>query len=98
MAKIDIERDIVCIDKPVGWTSFDVVAKLRGQLSRQYKERTGEKRRIKVGHTGTLDPFATGLLVLAVGKATKTIQELTKLDKVYEVEAVLGTSSTTGDP
>lgn len=95
---ISIERDVVFVDKPANWTSFDVVAKLRGTLSRLHKEKTGEKRKVKVGHTGTLDPFATGLLVLAVGKATKEIEGMMKLDKVYEVEAVLGATSTTGDP
>lgn len=82
---------LLLIDKPKGWTSFDVVAKVRGTI----KHATGEK--IKVGHTGTLDPHATGLLVLAVGKATKTIESLTKLDKTYEVTMQLGKTSTTDD-
>lgn len=82
---------ILLIDKPNGWTSFDVVAKVRGII----KHETGEK--VKVGHTGTLDPLATGLLVLAVGKATKTIPGLTKLDKTYEVTMQLGKTSTTDD-
>lgn len=88
---------IMLIDKPAGWTSFDVVAKVRGLIERHARQGGGERRRIKVGHTGTLDPSATGLLVLAVGAATKQIQTLTKLDKVYEVEACLGATSTTGD-
>ncbi|HIA92300.1 TPA: tRNA pseudouridine(55) synthase TruB [Candidatus Saccharibacteria bacterium] len=83
---------ILLIDKPAGWTSFDVVAKVRGVLKKQ----TGQK--VKVGHSGTLDPFATGLLVLGVGSYTKKLTELTGLDKTYEAAAILGKTSTTGDP
>ena len=82
---------LLLIDKPKTWTSFDVVAKVRGTIKRE----TGEK--IKVGHTGTLDPNATGLLVLAVGKATKQIDGLMKQEKIYEAEIVLGKSSSTDD-
>lgn len=88
---------ILLIDKPKQWTSFDVVAKVRGAYSRKYKELTGEKRRVKVGHTGTLDPLATGLLIIAAGKATKTVPELIKVNKTYNVELTLGITSTTGD-
>ncbi|HFE52913.1 MAG TPA: tRNA pseudouridine(55) synthase, partial [Bacteroidetes bacterium] len=62
------EGVVLCIDKPAGWTSFDVVAKVRAV--------TGIK---KVGHAGTLDPFATGLLLVATGRATKKIASLTGL-------------------
>lgn len=82
---------ILLVDKPKGWTSFDVVAKVRGIL----KNQTGQK--IKVGHTGTLDPLATGLLVLLIGNYTKQATELTKLDKTYEVVMKLGQTSTSGD-
>jgi tRNA pseudouridine55 synthase len=70
---------IVLIDKPVDWTSFDVVAKIRGIVS------SGQKQRIKVGHSGTLDPFASGLLIILLGSYTKRAQEFTKLDKTYDV-------------
>ena len=83
---------ILLVDKPSGWTSFDVVAKVRGIVRRQ----TGLKKP-KLGHTGTLDPLATGLLVLVVGSYTKRVPELTKLDKTYEVSMTLGQVSTTGD-
>ncbi len=83
---------IVLIDKPNGWTSFDVVAKLRGIL----KNQTGLKK-VKVGHTGTLDPLATGLMILVVGSYCKRAQEFSKLDKTYEVEMKLGVNSSTGD-
>lgn len=83
---------ILLIDKPKGWTSFDVVAKVRGIIRRE----TGLKKP-KVGHTGTLDPLATGLLVLVVGKYTKRVPELSKADKTYEVTMKLGEVSSTGD-
>ncbi len=80
------------IDKPKNWTSFDVVAKIRGIA----KAETGIKR-FKVGHAGTLDPLATGLLIILLGKYTKRAAEFSKLDKTYEVTACLGKTSTTGD-
>ncbi|HUP26506.1 MAG TPA: tRNA pseudouridine(55) synthase TruB [Candidatus Limnocylindrales bacterium] len=83
---------ILLIDKPTGWTSFDVVAKVRGIIKRE----TGLKKP-KVGHTGTLDPLATGLLVLVLGDYCKRAEEFSKADKVYEVTMRLGQTSTTGD-
>ena len=83
---------ILLIDKPTGWTSHDVVAKVRGIL----KKETGQKKP-KVGHAGTLDPLATGLLIVLVGNYCKRAQEFAKLDKVYEVEIKLGQTSTTDD-
>lgn len=82
---------ILLIDKPAGWTSHDVVAKVRIAL----KQETGQK--IKVGHTGTLDPLATGLLILVIGSYTKRASEFSKLDKAYEARLTLGKISTTGD-
>lgn len=82
---------ILLVDKPAGWTSHDVVAKVRSIL----KQETGQK--VKVGHTGTLDPAATGLLVLVLGSYTKRAGEFSQLDKVYEAEITLGATSTTGD-
>lgn len=83
---------ILLIDKPKGWSSFDVVAKVRGQIKRETS-----LKKPKVGHTGTLDPMATGLLILVMGSYTKRAQEFSKLDKVYETELILGQTSTTGD-
>jgi len=83
---------LVLIDKPAGISSFGVVAKVRWQLSKQ----AGKK--VKVGHTGTLDPFATGLLILVVGDYCKRASEFSKLDKTYEATMYLGKTSTTGDP
>ncbi len=85
-------EEMIFVDKPSGMTSFGAVARVRRILS----EREGHK--VKVGHTGTLDPFATGLLIMLAGKATKKAPELTKLDKVYEATIRLGETSTTGDP
>ena len=77
---------ILLIDKPAGWTSSDVVAKLRGVLH--------EKR---VGHSGTLDPMATGLLVLFVGRATRAVSFAEAQDKVYRAALRLGLSTDTQD-
>ncbi len=83
----DLPKGFLIIDKPKGWTSHDVVAKLRGLLHEK-----------KIGHLGTLDPLATGVLVVAVGReATKQIQYHMKLDKEYEVEMELGKISDTYD-
>ncbi len=82
---------ILLVDKPSDWTSHDVVAKIRRELSKT----AGHK--IKVGHTGTLDPMATGLLILVIGSYTKCAQEFSKLDKTYDTELTLGHTSTTGD-
>lgn len=82
---------VLLIDKPKGWTSFDVVGKTRSRL----RQETGQK--VKVGHAGTLDPLATGLLIVLVGKATKRQDSFMKQDKVYEVVMKLGQTSTTAD-
>ncbi|MBP9869126.1 tRNA pseudouridine(55) synthase TruB [Patescibacteria group bacterium] len=78
---------LLLIDKPVGWTSHDVVAKLRGILKMK-----------RIGHAGTLDPFATGLLVIGVGPGTKDLTALVGVDKTYIATARLGATSTTEDP
>ncbi len=83
---------ILLVDKPADMTSFGVVARVRRVLS----EQAGKK--VKVGHTGTLDPFATGLMILVIGKECKNAGHYTKLDKVYEATITLGKISTTGDP
>lgn len=88
----DAENQIILIDKPAGISSFGVVAKVRRELTQKFGHKT------KVGHTGTLDPFATGLLILLTGKMTKKSHEFLKLDKVYEATLKLGFVSSTGDP
>ncbi len=77
---------VLLCDKPAGITSHDMVARVR------------RERRCKVGHAGTLDPFATGLLLLLLGRATKLQRHLTGLPKTYLATARLGWRSSTGDP
>lgn len=89
-------RGFILIDKPKGWTSFDAVNKVRRMIEGAGLNHTNRKR-FPVGHTGTLDPMATGLLVLLLGEDTRRAQELTKLDKTYDVTMRLGQTSTTGD-
>lgn len=84
--------EVLLIDKPAGMTSFGVVARLRRVLG----QAAGKK--VKVGHTGTLDPFATGLMIIVTGKKCREADTFTKLDKWYEAEIMLGEISTTGDP
>ncbi len=83
---------IVLFDKPIDWTSFDLVKKTRNLL-RHY---LGFKK-IKVGHTGTLDPLATGLMILCIGKATKSILNYQNLDKEYLTTICLGKSTPSFD-
>jgi tRNA pseudouridine55 synthase len=85
------DGEILLIDKPAGMSSFGVVARVRRVLS------AAAGHKVKVGHTGTLDPFATGLLILLVGKGTKRSNEFLKLDKWYEATVRLGATSSTGD-
>lgn len=77
---------LLVVDKDAGWTSHDVVAKLRGIL-----------RTKKVGHSGTLDPDATGVLLVGVGKVTRLLRFLTALPKTYTGEVVFGTTTSTLD-
>ena len=98
---MDLTKDgTLLIDKPAGWTSFDVVAKIRGLRRAAFKAQgiTPTKRQLRVGHAGTLDPFATGLLIILLGDATKRSDEFLKQDKTYEATIVLGATSNTGDP
>jgi tRNA pseudouridine55 synthase len=83
---------IILIDKPDHMTSFGVVARVRRQLT------VAAGHKVKVGHTGTLDPFATGLMILVVGKECKNAGNYSKLDKIYEATIRLGQTSSTGDP
>src|ERR1700736_594123 len=83
---MQIVDGLLIIDKPAGLTSHDVVARVRRIL--------GEKR---IGHTGTLDPFATGVLVVLVGRATRLAQFLSGAEKEYEAVIRLGYATDTGD-
>ena len=87
-----MQDGILLIDKPANMTSFGVVARVRRVLSQQ------QGKKVKVGHTGTLDPFATGLMILVIGQECKNAGSYSKLDKIYEATIHLGQASTTGDP
>jgi tRNA pseudouridine55 synthase len=89
------ENGIILVDKPPHMTSFGVVARIRRILS---NPPYGEGKKAKVGHTGTLDPFATGLMIIVTGKECRNAGNFSKLDKVYEATIRLGQTSTTGDP
>ena len=77
---------IIIIDKPEGWTSMDVCAKLRGIL-----------RTKKIGHAGTLDPLATGILIICIGKATKMVEQLQAEEKEYTADLCLGATTPSFD-
>ena len=87
-----LEGEILLFDKPAGWTSFDLVKKVRGLIKRYL----GIKK-IKVGHAGTLDPLATGLMILCTGKATKQISRFQNLDKVYLADMEFGKTTPSFD-
>ncbi len=87
-----IEGEILCFDKPLRWTSFNLVAKIRSQLC----HRLGVKK-LKVGHAGTLDPLATGVMVVCTGKATKRIDELQAHVKEYVATLQLGATTPSFD-
>jgi len=80
--------EIILVNKPLRWTSFDVVKKVRGSLRRASAETEGGK--VKVGHAGTLDPLATGLLILCTGAMTKKIAEIQSSEKEYTGIIVFG--------
>lgn len=86
------EGQVLLIDKPLEWTSFDVVNKVRHLI-----RRGGGFKKIKVGHAGTLDPLATGVLVVCTGRMTKRINELTAEDKRYEGHMTFGATTDSHD-
>ena len=87
-----VSGEIIGIDKPLGWTSFDVVKRLRGAIQR----RLGVKK-FKVGHAGTLDPLATGVLIVCTGKATRLIDSLQQGRKEYIATMRLGATTPSFD-
>lgn len=88
------EASIILLDKPMNWTSFDAVKKLKYAISKQIGVRA---RKFKIGHAGTLDPLATGLLILCTGKATKLIQGIQDAPKAYEGTFQLGATTPSYD-
>ena len=87
-----IEGQVVLIDKPLWWTSFDVVRKCRNLITNRLKI-----KKLKVGHAGTLDPLATGLMIVCTGKATKRINEWRDADKEYVAVIELGRTTPSFD-
>ena len=91
--KFDFQNgELILIDKELNWTSFDVVSKLRNSIKKKL-----DLKKIKVGHAGTLDPLATGLLIICTGKMTKRIDEFTSLDKTYTGKITIGSSTPSYD-
>jgi tRNA pseudouridine55 synthase len=86
MKDSEVVADILLVDKPKGISSFDVIRMLRRQLGLR-----------KMGHSGTLDPLASGLMIIGFDSGTKKLHELTGLDKTYCVQILLGIKTTTGD-
>jgi len=87
-----LDGAVLYIDKPLTWTSFDVVNKIRKSLRQQL----GIKK-IKVGHAGTLDPLATGLVIICTGKATRQIMQFQDMDKAYTAQVRLGATTPSFD-
>lgn len=91
MSSSDFSKDyflkgaVLCFDKPLNWTSFQLVNKVRWLIKQTYNF-----NKIKVGHAGTLDPLAKGLVIICTGKATKTISDLMGQEKIYTGEITLG--------
>ena len=91
--KFDFQNgELILIDKELNLTSFDVVSKLRNSIKKKL-----DLKKIKVGHAGTLDPLATGLLIICTGKMTKRIDEFTSLDKTYTGKITIGSSTPSYD-
>ena len=86
------EGEILYFNKPLGWTSFNLVARVRYQLCRKLKV-----KKIKVGHAGTLDPLATGVMIICTGKATKRIEEFQHQSKEYVATIQLGATTPSFD-
>lgn len=87
-----LSGEILFLDKPLGWTSFDVVKRVRGTLLRRLK-----MKKLKVGHAGTLDPLATGVMIVTTGRATKRIEELQAGVKEYVATMALGATTPSFD-
>ena len=93
LSKEDLESGIVLlINKEINWTSFDVVKKIKNLLKEKFR-----LKKIKVGHAGTLDPLATGLLVICTGKSTKMISEIQNQKKEYTGELTMGATTPSYD-
>lgn len=86
------EGQLILIDKEPNWTSFDVVNKIRSSIKKKLNI-----KKIKVGHAGTLDPLATGLLIICCGKMTKSIDEFSLMNKTYTGKFIIGSTTPSYD-
>ena len=86
------EGKLILIDKEPNWTSFDVVNKIRSSIKKKLNI-----KKIKVGHAGTLDPLATGLLIICCGKMTKSIDEFSLMNKTYTGKFIVGSTTPSYD-
>lgn len=87
-----MKGELILIDKDINWTSFDVVSKIRNFIKKKFN-----LKKIKVGHAGTLDPLATGLLIICYGKMTKKIDSFIGMDKSYSGKMIIGSSTPSYD-
>lgn len=87
-----VDGEIICLDKPLGWTSFDAVKRVRGAVLRRL-----HVKKFKVGHAGTLDPLATGVMLVTTGRATKLIEQLQSGVKEYVADIRLGATTPSFD-
>tara|TARA_B100000900_G_scaffold91613_2_gene74980 strand:+ start:4785 stop:5465 length:681 start_codon:yes stop_codon:yes gene_type:complete len=91
--KLNFQKgEIILIDKEINWTSFDVVSKLRNSIKKKL-----DIKKIKVGHSGTLDPLASGLLIICSGKMTKKIDMFSNMNKSYKGKITLGSTTPSYD-
>ena len=86
------EGELILIDKELNWTSFDVVNKIRYAIKKKF-----DIKKIKVGHAGTLDPLATGLLIICYGKMTKSINNFSAMNKTYSGKITIGSTTPSYD-
>ena len=86
------EGELILIDKELNWTSFDVVNKIRYAIKKKF-----DIKKIKVGHAGTLDPLATGLLIICCGKMTKSIDNFSAMNKTYSGKVTIGSTTPSYD-
>ena len=86
------EGELILIDKELNWTSFDVVNKIRYAIKKKF-----DIKKIKVGHAGTLDPLATGLLIICCGKMTKSINNFSAMNKTYSGKVTIGSTTPSYD-
>ena len=87
-----LDGQILLLNKPIGWSSFDVVKKIRNLILKRYNQ-----NKIKIGHAGTLDPLASGLLLICTGRYTKKITELQEKPKTYTGSLMLGATTPSYD-